>query len=130
MSTVHTHSDNGNGVHANAAATASDDRRLDSWKEIAAYLNRSTRCAQRWEKQLNLPVHRIRHLEGYTVYAYVAELEAWRRSRDLFQLPDIPTPPAPPESCFSLVHSGARNIPVVNLYRVLPGSARSRTAGS
>lgn len=58
--------------------------RLDSWKEIASYLGRSTRCAQRWEKQLGLPVHRIRHVQGYTVYAYVAELDVWRQRRDQF----------------------------------------------
>jgi hypothetical protein len=56
--------------------------RLDSWKEIAVYLNRSPRCVQRWEKNLELPVHRIEHAEGYTVYAYVPELEAWRQRRE------------------------------------------------
>jgi hypothetical protein len=65
-----------------AAPGPAIDRRLESWKEIAAYLNRSVRCAQRWEKSLALPVHRIRHLEGYTVYAYPVELETWRRSRE------------------------------------------------
>lgn len=58
------------------------DCRLDSWKEIAAYLNRSARCAQRWEKHLGLPVHRIRHSEGHALYAYASELEAWRQSRE------------------------------------------------
>ena len=62
--------------------SAVDGRRLDSWKEIATYLGRSCRCAQRWEKNLRLPVHRIRHMAGNTVYAYVAELDAWRQSRD------------------------------------------------
>jgi hypothetical protein len=62
---------------ANASA------RLDGWKEIAVYLNRSVRCAQRWEKSMSLPIRRIRHIEGgYTVYAYVAELESWRQSRE------------------------------------------------
>lgn len=68
---------------AHASPREGFGRRLDGWKEIAAHLNRSSRCAQRWEKSLNLPVHRIRHLDGFTVYAYVAELEAWRRNRDL-----------------------------------------------
>jgi hypothetical protein len=58
------------------------DIRLDSWKEIAAYLGRSARCAQRWEKSLGLPVHRIKHAKGCTVYAYVTELDGWRRSRE------------------------------------------------
>lgn len=63
-------------------AQGSSGHRLDSWKEIANYLGRSARCAQRWERNLGLPVHRIRHVEGFTVYAYVEELDAWRESRD------------------------------------------------
>ena len=72
------------------AAKDSRGQRLDGWKEIAGHLGRSTRCAQRWEKNLGLPVHRIRHVDGYTVYADAGELDAWRRSRD-----DAPAPPQP-----------------------------------
>lgn len=32
--------------------------RLDSWKEIAVYLDRALRTVQRWEKDHGLPVHR------------------------------------------------------------------------
>jgi len=32
--------------------------RLDSWKEIAAYLNRDVTTVQRWEKREGMPVHR------------------------------------------------------------------------
>ncbi len=35
--------------------------RLDSWKEIAAYLRRSVRCVQRWERTEGLPVLRHQH---------------------------------------------------------------------
>ena len=35
--------------------------RLDSWKEIAAYLNRSERTVRRWEASEELPVHRLQH---------------------------------------------------------------------
>jgi len=41
--------------------------RLDSWKEIAAYLRRSVRCVQRWERTEGLPVLRHRHAKGATV---------------------------------------------------------------
>jgi len=34
--------------------------RLESWKEIAAYLGRDVRTAQRWERLGGLPVHRLR----------------------------------------------------------------------
>ena len=44
--------------------------RLDSWKEIARYLNRSVRTLYRWEKEEGLPVHRHQHRELGSVFAY------------------------------------------------------------
>ena len=35
--------------------------RLDSWKEIANYLNRDVTTVQRWEKREGMPVHRHLH---------------------------------------------------------------------
>ena len=55
--------------------------RLDSWKEIAAYLKREVRTAQRWEKNEGLPVHRHQHEKLGTVYAYKSEIDAWWRER-------------------------------------------------
>ncbi|MGI9101748.1 MAG: TPR end-of-group domain-containing protein [Terriglobales bacterium] len=55
--------------------------RLDSWKEIAVYLNRDVRTVQRWEKTEGLPVHRHVHEKLGTVYASRSEIEAWRSSR-------------------------------------------------
>src|SRR5580698_942635 len=49
--------------------------RLDSWKEIAAYLKRGVRTVQRWERVSGLPVHRLDR-QG-SVFAYKAELDAW-----------------------------------------------------
>jgi tetratricopeptide (TPR) repeat protein len=51
--------------------------RLESWKEIAAYLKRGVSTVQRWEKQEGLPVHRLQHDKGSSVYAYKAEVDAW-----------------------------------------------------
>ena len=55
--------------------------RLDSWKEIAAYLNRGVRTVVRWETDEGLPVHRLHHDERASVFAYKSELAAWRDSR-------------------------------------------------
>jgi hypothetical protein len=52
-------------------------QRLDSWKEIAAYIKRDVRTAQRWEKQEGLPVHRLLHDERGTAYAYTGEIDKW-----------------------------------------------------
>src|SRR6187549_1762448 len=55
--------------------------RLDSWKEIAGYLNRSVRTLYRWEKDEGLPVHRHQHKELGSVFAYKSELDAWVSAR-------------------------------------------------
>jgi Tol biopolymer transport system component len=57
--------------------------RLDSWKEIAAYLIRDVTTVQRWEKREAMPVHRHLHDRMGSVYASRAELDAWVRSRNL-----------------------------------------------
>jgi TolB-like protein len=57
------------------------ERRLDSWKEIGAYLGRSPRTVQRWERQEGLPVHRLQHEKLGNVYAFANELDAWWESR-------------------------------------------------
>jgi hypothetical protein len=62
--------------------------RLDSWKEIAAYLKRGARTVQRWEREEGLPVHRLAHEKQGSVYAYSAELDAWWSSRAA-ELPDL-----------------------------------------
>ena len=55
--------------------------RLDSWKEIAGYLQRDVTTVRRWEKREGLPVHRHLHDKLGTVYAYKAEIDAWWASR-------------------------------------------------
>src|SRR6267154_2267701 len=55
--------------------------RLDSWKEIAAYLNRDVTTVQRWEKREGMPVHRHLHDKRGSVYALGSELNAWLESR-------------------------------------------------
>ena len=54
--------------------------RLDSWKEIAAYLNCSERTVRRWEQE-GLPVHRHPHKKKAGIYAYKAEIDAWWQNR-------------------------------------------------
>src|SRR5438105_15602600 len=50
--------------------------RLDSWKEIAAYLKRDESTVRRWEAE-GLPVHRRAHKKQASVYAYKSEIDAW-----------------------------------------------------
>lgn len=74
-------------------STPSD--RLDSWKEIAAYLKRDVRTVQRWEKTEKLPVRRHLHEKQGTVYAFKSEIDAWTHGR---QLEDDDGEPADNES--------------------------------
>jgi len=62
--------------------------RLDSWKEIAAYLKRDERTVRRWEEE-GLPVHRKMHKKQASVYAYPAEIDAWwNDSRQHLEVPE------------------------------------------
>jgi hypothetical protein len=59
-----------------------DSDRLDSWKEIAAFIARDERTAMRWAKRFGMPVH---HAPGGTharVFAYRSEVQAWVQLQD------------------------------------------------
>ncbi len=73
----------GEPVPGTAPSARPPEDRLDSWKEIAAYLNRDVTTVQRWEKREGMPVHRHLHDRMGSVYASRAELDAWARSRNL-----------------------------------------------
>ena len=60
-----------NGIPPNA--------RLNGWKEIASYIGRGVRTAQRWERELGMPVHRLNTGAGDVVFANPAELDDWLR---------------------------------------------------
>ena len=58
-------------------ATSPPERRLDSWKEIAAFFGRDERTVRRWEKESALPVHRVPGAAKGRVFAYESELDLW-----------------------------------------------------
>ena len=57
------------------------DKRLDSWKEIAAFFERAERTVRRWEIERGLPVHRVPGSSRGVVYAFTGELEEWLRRK-------------------------------------------------
>jgi hypothetical protein len=71
-----------------------DTDRLDSWKEIAVYLGREVRTAQRWERREGLPVNRHVHAKASSVWALKHEIDAWLHSRN-----GAASGPAPKEKC-------------------------------
>ena len=67
-----------------AAPTGADDGasdRLDSWKDVAAYLRRDVTTVQRWERREGLPIRRHVHDKQGSVYAFRSELDTWQRTR-------------------------------------------------
>ena len=96
-----------------ASSTGTPEDRLDSWKEIAAYLNRDVTTVQRWEKREGMPVHRHLHDRMGSVYTFRSELDAWARSRNLRAAQDnaehAPAPnPSVPPSAMPSSRSGRR----------------------
>jgi len=51
--------------------------RLDSWKAIAEYLQRTERTGRRWEQELGLPVRRVPGARGHSVFAFKSEIDDW-----------------------------------------------------
>jgi TolB-like protein/Tfp pilus assembly protein PilF len=68
---------------ATAPSVKPSEDLLDSWKEIAVYLDRDVTTVQRWEKREGMPVHRHLHHKLGSVYALGSELDAWLQSRNL-----------------------------------------------
>ncbi len=68
-------------ISSSRSGADAQGRRLESWKEIAAYLGRDVTTVRRWEKREGLPVRRLHHSRLGSVYAYTAELDAWRNER-------------------------------------------------
>ena len=63
--------------------TVGEKKILNSWKEIAAYLNRGVRTVQRWERERGLPIRRPRGKPRSAVLAIVGDIEAWMETRPL-----------------------------------------------
>jgi tetratricopeptide (TPR) repeat protein len=64
---------------ADVSSDGKADRRLSSWKEIAAFFGKDARTVKRWE-QRGLPVRRLPKGTRSSVFAYSSELEEWLRS--------------------------------------------------
>ncbi len=69
------------------AQAAEKPQMLNSWKEIASFLDRGVRTVQRWEHELQLPVHRIGKGKRSPVYALVPELKFWVATSGIDSVP-------------------------------------------
>lgn len=66
-------------TQAPSDSSSRDGDRLDTWKEIAAYLRREVRTVQLWEKNEGLPVHRHFHKRLGSVFALRSEIDEWKQ---------------------------------------------------
>jgi TolB-like protein/Flp pilus assembly protein TadD len=108
-------------------------RRLESWKEIAAYLGRDVTTVRRWEKREALPVHRLHHSKLGSVYAYTTELDAWRNERAPGTARGIPDSDSVPTTTWLARHS-RKAVVLVGLIILLAAGLvwflRARTAST
>ena len=58
---------------------------LQSWKEISAYVGRTDRTLQRWERKFGFPVHRPAGKSRSAVIAVASEIDEWMRATPLLQ---------------------------------------------
>src|SRR5688572_23729413 len=112
------------------SAPQNGTERLDSWKAIAAYLNRDERTVRRWGRDLGLPVRRVPGGRGTSVFAYAAEIDAWLNAAS------PPEPPAaaagaiaPPRSrrlWIPLTAGASLLVAIAAIWQVLDSSAAER----
>ncbi len=110
-------------------------RRLESWKEIAAYLGRDVTTVRRWERREGLPVSRILHSKIGSVYAYTTELDAWRDSRASAAATDVADVHPVPEIAAQRIRVARRwfvvsGVAILALLVVAYFATRSRLRGA
>lgn len=59
---------------------------LRSWEEIAGYIGRGVRTAQRWEGELSLPVHRSSGRGRTKVFAFSDEMDVWLKKAPVLRI--------------------------------------------
>ncbi len=93
----------------NCVGMGTNPGRLEGWKEIATYLNRSVRAVQVWEKESGLPVHRLQN----RVYADAADLDRWRDQQREFPAPEGGVPVIATEPVAPPPRTGQWHVPLL-----------------
>ena len=77
----------------NPRVPAAVNDRLNGWKEIGSHMGKTARTAQRWERLLGLPVHRLLTGRGRIIFAFRSEIDQWQLSSE--SLSAVPAKPNP-----------------------------------
>src|SRR5580700_9354614 len=89
-------------------------KRLDSWKEIAAFFGRDERTVKRWEKERGLPVYRVPGSARGGVFAYAEELAQWLKAPN-FSWENAEPAPGQPSAAEEDDRTGAVNVVAINI---------------
>src|ERR1700722_375038 len=100
-------------------------KRLDSWKEIAAFFGRDERTVKRWEKERGLPVYRVPGSARGGVFAYAEELAEWLKApnQNWEAVETVPAETIPPEAEAVSPEEDVRALPANVLTIKLPAGA-------
>lgn len=79
----------GSAQSPDASKPQQERSRVDSWKSIAAYLDRDVRTVERWAKERGLPVRRTPGTKGHRVFAFPDELDAWLTGQCFVQTDEL-----------------------------------------
>src|ERR1700688_101028 len=107
-------------------------KRLDSWKEIAAFFGRDERTVKRWEKERGIPVYRVPGSARGGVFAYAEELAEWLKAPNhaLEVTGSIADSPSQDESGLRAADLLARNVaaavPAIDCADIAPAVIDSR----
>jgi hypothetical protein len=94
---------------------------LNSWKEIASYIGRGVRTAQRWE-QYGLPVRRVAPGPRASVIADAHEIDQWLRSARTSQIRELDA-----RTDFALRSELSKNVKAMRALRVENALLRERS---
>lgn len=61
---------------------------LNSWQEIASYVGKGLRTVQRWEREIDFPVHRVDN-DSRRVYSDTEEINQWMRRSEIATVPKV-----------------------------------------
>jgi tetratricopeptide (TPR) repeat protein len=80
--------------------------RLETWKEVAAYLGKDERTVRRWEAERGLPVRRLPGDSRSRIYAETSDLDRWLNGAEALAENPAATDESPEPEARSAIETG------------------------